>query len=98
PAELRGFLAASLPSHMVPSAFTAVDRLPLTPAGKLDRAALPAPDFAAAATGGFVPPREGAERTLARIWSEVLGVERVGAQDNFFDLGGDSILSMQVVS
>ncbi|MFB6596637.1 amino acid adenylation domain-containing protein [Streptomyces diastaticus] len=98
PAELRGFLAASLPSHMVPSAFTAVDRLPLTPAGKLDRAALPAPDFTAAATGGFVPPREGAERTLARIWSEVLGVERVGAQDNFFDLGGDSILSMQVVS
>ncbi|QHF94982.1 non-ribosomal peptide synthetase [Streptomyces sp. NHF165] len=97
PAALRDFLAATLPSHMVPAAFTAVDRLPLTPAGKLDRAALPAPDFTAAA-GAFVAPRAGTEQALAAIWAEVLGVPRVGARDNFFDLGGDSILSMQVVS
>ncbi|MFE7610155.1 amino acid adenylation domain-containing protein [Streptomyces celluloflavus] len=95
---LRDFLNAVLPSHMVPAAFTTVDRLPLTPSGKLDRSALPAPDFGAAAGGAHVPPRDRTERTLARIWSEVLGVERVGAEDNFFDLGGDSILSMQVVS
>ncbi|OON72931.1 non-ribosomal peptide synthetase [Streptomyces tsukubensis] len=96
--ELRDFLNTVLPSHMVPAAFTAVDRLPLTPSGKLDRSALPDPGFGAAAGGAHIPPRDPTERTLARIWSEVLGVERVGAEDNFFELGGDSILSMQVVS
>ncbi|MFH8344041.1 amino acid adenylation domain-containing protein [Streptomyces sp. NPDC018045] len=99
PAALREFLGRTLPSHMVPSAFVAVDRLPLTPAGKLDHRALPAPDWnTSAGTREYVAPRGRAEETLAGIWAEVLGVEKVGVEDNFFELGGDSILSMQVIS
>ncbi|PYR95367.1 MAG: hypothetical protein DMF84_01275, partial [Acidobacteria bacterium] len=66
--------------------------------GKLDRRALPEPEPAAGPESAYVPPRTGTERTLAEIWAEVLGVERVGVEDNFFGLGGDSILSIQVVS
>jgi non-ribosomal peptide synthase protein (TIGR01720 family) len=81
----------------VPSAFVPLERLPLTPSGKTDRRALPGP--APAATGGpRTAPRTDTERRIARIWADVLGVEQVGADDNFFHLGGDSILSMQVVS
>ena len=83
---------------MVPSAFVLLDGLPLSPNGKLDRRALPAPDFGAVAAAGYVAPRTEVERVLAGIWGEVLGVERVGVEDNFFSLGGDSILSIQVVS
>ncbi|MEF3112182.1 amino acid adenylation domain-containing protein [Streptomyces chrestomyceticus] len=98
-AVLRDFLGRSLPAHMVPSAFVTVDRLPLTPAGKLDRRALPAPDWnTSAGTKEYVAPRGPVEETLAGIWADVLGVEKVGAEDNFFELGGDSILSMQVIS
>jgi len=97
-ADLRAFLAQTLPDYMVPSAFVTLDELPLSPNGKLDRKALPAPDLSAAHAGGYVPPRTDAERTLAEIWAEVLGVEQVGVEDNFFELGGDSILSIQVVS
>ncbi|WP_260639566.1 non-ribosomal peptide synthetase [Streptomyces angustmyceticus] len=97
-AALRDFAGRTLPSHMVPSAFVAVDRLPLTPAGKLDHRALPAPADLPAGAGDYVAPCGRAEETLAGIWADVLGVEKVGAQDNFFALGGDSILSMQVVS
>ncbi|MFE3784986.1 amino acid adenylation domain-containing protein, partial [Amycolatopsis sp. NPDC059090] len=97
--ELPAFLGQTLPDYMVPAAFVRLDRLPLTGNGKLDRNALPAPDFAA--SGTRTAPATEAERVLAGIWSEVLGVEDVediGAETNFFELGGDSILSIQVVS
>ncbi|GLW14755.1 non-ribosomal peptide synthetase [Streptomyces sp. NBRC 13847] len=97
PAALRAFLAESLPGHLVPSVIVPLERLPLGGTGKLDRRALPAPDWAAPA-GGHVPPRTDTERALADIWARVLGVERVGAEDNYFALGGDSILSIQIVS
>ncbi|HKN49043.1 MAG TPA: amino acid adenylation domain-containing protein, partial [Actinomycetota bacterium] len=96
--DLRAFLAQALPDYMVPSAFVTLDALPLNPNGKLDRTALPAPDFAAAAAPGSLGPRTDAEAVLAEIWAGVLGIERVGVEDNFFELGGDSILSIQVVS
>jgi acyl carrier protein len=82
----------------VPSAIVALDELPLSPNGKLDRSALPAPDPSAGTGTGYVPPRTDAERVLAEIWAEVLGVEQVGIEDNFFDLGGDSILSFRMLS
>jgi amino acid adenylation domain-containing protein/non-ribosomal peptide synthase protein (TIGR01720 family) len=85
-----------LPDYMVPSAIVLLERLPLTPTGKIDRRALPAPDQQTARNR--TEPRTAAERVLADIWRQVLRVERVGADDNFFDLGGDSILSIQVVA
>ena len=91
----RAALAAVLPDYLVPAAFVPLDELPLTSSGKLDRRALPAPDLTA---GTFVPPRTEAERVVAAAWADVLGVGRVGATDNFFALGGDSILSIRVVS
>ncbi|WP_318199945.1 non-ribosomal peptide synthase/polyketide synthase [Streptomyces sp. SCL15-4] len=96
--ELRLHLAGLLPPHMVPSVFVPLERLPLTPNGKTDRRALPAPGPAQAADGPRTAPRTDTERRIARIWADVLGIEEVGADDNFFALGGDSILSMQVVS
>ncbi|MEU8587399.1 non-ribosomal peptide synthase/polyketide synthase [Streptomyces sp. NPDC048664] len=99
PAALRAALRRVLPDHMVPSSFTALDALPLTTSGKLDRRALPAPDpDADGATREFASPRTRDEEILAGIWAEVLGVSRVGVSDNFFELGGDSILSIQAVS
>ncbi|NPC79102.1 amino acid adenylation domain-containing protein, partial [Pyxidicoccus fallax] len=96
---LRAFLKERLPEHMVPAAFVALDALPLSPAGKVDRAALPAPDSARVGPGkDFVEPTTHAEKTLAALWAQVLGVERVGLHDNFFELGGDSILGIQIVS
>ncbi|HEU5476172.1 MAG TPA: non-ribosomal peptide synthase/polyketide synthase [Actinophytocola sp.] len=96
-AELRDFVGRTLPDYMVPSAFVALGEFPLNPSGKLDRAALPAPDFGAGRTG-YAEPRTDVERALVQIWAEVLGLRRVGVQDNFFGLGGDSILSIQVIS
>lgn len=96
--ELRSFLGGLLPDYMVPSAFVTLDALPLTRNGKVDRRRLPAPDPDAAGTAGYVAPRTDTERTLAQIWGTLLGRERVGAEDNFFHLGGDSILSIQVAS
>jgi amino acid adenylation domain-containing protein/non-ribosomal peptide synthase protein (TIGR01720 family) len=96
--ELRELAARSLPEHMVPSAFVSLDRLPLNSNGKLDRPALPAPDREAATSDAFVEPRTAAERAVAAVWADVLRIERVGAEDNFFSLGGDSILSIRVVS
>ncbi len=95
-AHLRAFLAATLPGHLVPAVIVPVDALPLLPSGKVDRGALPAPP--ARQAPAHVPPRGRGEEVLARVWAEVLGVARVGADDNFFALGGDSILSLQVVS
>ncbi|GHG32198.1 MULTISPECIES: non-ribosomal peptide synthetase [Amycolatopsis] len=96
PADLREFLGASLPAHLVPSAFVPLDRLPLNPSGKLDRRALPAPDFTGATTR--VAPRTDTERRLAEIWADALGLPEVGVEDNFFELGGDSILGIRLVS
>jgi amino acid adenylation domain-containing protein/non-ribosomal peptide synthase protein (TIGR01720 family) len=95
---LRDALKQTLPDYMIPAAFVELDQLPLSPSGKVDRRALPAPDFAAAVAVGYVAPRTATETALADIWADVLGVERVGVEDNFFELGGDSILSIQVVS
>ncbi|MBV9774972.1 MAG: AMP-binding protein, partial [Gemmatimonadetes bacterium] len=97
-AELREHLRGRLPAYMVPSAFVVLDALPLTPNGKLDRRALPAPEGRSGGEDSFVAPASPAEATLAEIWRELLRVERVGIHDDFFELGGDSILSIQVVS
>ncbi|MGH9061692.1 MAG: condensation domain-containing protein, partial [Acidimicrobiales bacterium] len=97
-AGLRMYVASRLPDYMVPSAFVRLDGLPLTANGKLDRRALPTPDYTAAATKGYVAPRTNTEQILADIWADVLGASRVGVEDNFFELGGDSILSIQVMS
>jgi amino acid adenylation domain-containing protein/non-ribosomal peptide synthase protein (TIGR01720 family) len=97
--DLREFLSRKLPDYMLPSAFVMLERLPLTPNGKLDRRALPAPEKAAARTeGDFEAARTTIEETLTGIWADVLGVDRVGISDDFFELGGDSIISIQVVS
>ena len=96
-AELRAFLAEHLPSHMLPTDFVALDELPVLPSGKLDRAALPAPPRAARSTA-FVAPRDALEQVLAEIWSEVLGVEQVGAGDDFFALGGHSLTATRALA
>jgi len=89
---------ARLADYMVPAAFVFLENLPLTAHGKLDRRALPAPDLAETASAEYVAPATPAEEKLAAIWSSVLGAPTVGSQDNFFALGGDSILTIQVVS
>ncbi|MGW3992726.1 amino acid adenylation domain-containing protein [Amycolatopsis sp. NPDC004772] len=96
PGAVRDFLGKSLPGHLVPGALVLLDRFPLTPQGKVDRRALPAPRPRAA--GVRTAPRSPAEELLTRVWAEVLGVEHVGTRDNFFELGGDSILGIQVVA
>ncbi|CAM5499917.1 Linear gramicidin synthase subunit B [Streptomyces tendae] len=93
--ELRRFVSARLPEYMVPSAFVVLDRLPLAPNGKLDRAALPAP---AVRNETYRAPVSEPEKILAAVFAEVLGVDRVGVDDDFFVVGGDSIRSIQVVS
>jgi amino acid adenylation domain-containing protein/non-ribosomal peptide synthase protein (TIGR01720 family) len=96
--ELRAFLGQRLPEYMVPSAFVVLPAMPLSPNGKVDRKALPAPDRDRAALEvAYAAPRTASEEVLAGIWAQVLGVERVGIHDNFFELGGDSILSIQVI-
>jgi acyl carrier protein len=96
---LRGYLRERLPNYMVPAALVFLDALPLTPNGKVDRAALPAPDQLRPEPGeAFVAPRTRIEVKLAEIWAQVLGLERVGVHDSFFDLGGHSLLATQVMS
>ncbi|QUQ65086.1 non-ribosomal peptide synthase/polyketide synthase [Kutzneria sp. CA-103260] len=94
--SLRDFLARTLPDYMIPAAFQELSALPLNPSGKVDRKRLP--EVTVVATGEHVEPRTDIEQALAKIWSDVLGVDNVGVTANFFELGGDSILSMQVVS
>ncbi|MEO8334162.1 MAG: amino acid adenylation domain-containing protein [bacterium] len=95
-AELRALLRGSLPEYMVPSAFVELETLPLSPSGKVDRKALPVPDELAAVQAAFVAPRNAAEEQVAAIWREVLHVEQVGVHDDFFDIGGQSLLAMRV--
>ncbi len=95
--ELRKRLQGQLPEYMVPSAFVALDALPLTPNGKLNRKALPAPEYTGE-DGAYVAPRTPSEEVMAAIWAGVLRVERVGANDHFFDLGGHSLMATQVMS
>ncbi|HEX9937152.1 MAG TPA: amino acid adenylation domain-containing protein, partial [Longimicrobium sp.] len=95
PDALRAHLSHRLPGYMVPAAYVRLERLPLTPSGKVDRRALPAP-ARAAGDAGYLAPRLPLEQTVAAIWAEVLGVERVGVRENFFDLGGHSLLLLRV--
>ncbi|WP_407882827.1 amino acid adenylation domain-containing protein, partial [Scytonema sp. NUACC26] len=96
--ELRRFLKQKLPNYMMPSAFALLETLPMTPNQKVDYRALPAPDFSRDIEDKFVAPRTLTEEKLAAIWSEILRLEKVGIHDNFFEFGGDSILSIQIIS
>jgi amino acid adenylation domain-containing protein len=97
--QLHVYLAKQLPSAMIPSSFVIMDRLPLNSNGKIDRAALPLPDTRSGQPSQpSLEPRTPTEKTLAKIWADVLGVDRVGAHDHFFALGGHSLLATQVVS
>lgn len=99
PNELHNFLSNKLPSYMVPSILIELDKLPLSPNGKVDRRALPAPDQVKPESAvTFVKPRTSTEKRLAGIWAEVLDVERVSIHDNFFQLGGNSLLATQVMT
>jgi amino acid adenylation domain-containing protein len=98
PSELRDFLKAKLPDYMVPAAFVELDAFPLTPAGKIDRKALPAPDRNCGHTQRqFVPPQTPIESDLAAIWREVFRTENISVEDNFFDLGGHSLTAVQLI-
>jgi amino acid adenylation domain-containing protein len=95
---LQAHLKAALPEHMVPSAFVMLEALPLTPSGKLDRQALPAPDRQSCSSRHFEAPQGEIEEALAEIWQELLRVERIGRNDNFFELGGHSLQIMRLIS
>ncbi|MFB6849650.1 amino acid adenylation domain-containing protein, partial [Streptomyces sp. NPDC056373] len=95
--QLREHLSGTLPDHMVPAAFVRIAQVPLTANGKIDRKALPAPDTGAFAQRGYEPPAGEVEASLAPIWAELLGVERVGRGDHFFELGGHSLLAVSLI-
>ncbi len=96
---IRNFLKTKLPGYMVPSAFIVLDTFPLTPNGKVDRSALPAPDQSRTESAdAYVAPRTPIEQLLSQIWADVLKLDKVGVHDNFFDLGGHSLLATQAVS
>jgi acyl carrier protein len=99
-AELGDLLRLKLPGFMLPSAYVVLDALPMTPNGKVDRRALPSPATGASTLTGasYVPPRTAVESLLAGMWSQVLGLERVGINDDFFTLGGHSLLATQLLA
>ncbi|WP_018180537.1 non-ribosomal peptide synthetase [Jongsikchunia kroppenstedtii] len=97
-AELRRILARTLPRHLIPASFTVLDRLPLTPVGKIDRAALPKPQQQQSESERHRPPAAGLESTIAGIFADVLDAATVGAEDNFFDIGGNSLLTTTVAT
>ena len=97
PSDLRSFLSGRLPEHMVPAAYVLLESFPLTPNGKLDRKALPAPAGNAYAVRQYVPPQGNLETALAQIWAEVLKLKQVGRHDDFFALGGQSLLALRVL-
>src|SRR6202035_2802701 len=96
--EIQAFLHERLPEHMVPAFVVPLAALPLNPSGKVDRRALATSELAREPEGQWIAPRTPVEEVLAAIWSDLLGVERVGAGDSFFELGGHSLLAMRVVS
>jgi natural product biosynthesis luciferase-like monooxygenase protein len=96
--SLRTHLKSKLPDYMVPSAFVSLDTLPLTPNGKVDRKALPAPHSVAESQANTVSPKSPLEQTIAKISSELLGVQHIGLRDNFFELGGNSLLATQLMA
>jgi acyl-CoA synthetase (AMP-forming)/AMP-acid ligase II/acyl carrier protein len=96
--ELRDYLKKKLPEFMVPSNFVTLDAFPLTPNGKVNRRALPIPaSVRPELENDYVAPRSSTEKVLAKVWSEVLGVEKIGIYDNFFDLGGHSLSAVQII-
>ncbi|MBD3307337.1 amino acid adenylation domain-containing protein [candidate division KSB3 bacterium] len=97
--DLRRFLSEHLPEYMIPAVFVSLEAMPLTPNGKVNRLALPAPEKSHVTQHkAYVAPRSEVEHALAAIWAEVLGIDPIGVHDNFFALGGDSILSMQIIT
>ena len=97
--DLRNHLARSLPDYMVPSFFVYIDKVPLTSNGKIDRKALPAPDLSSRLVGDeYIAPQTSLEQELCSIWKDVLKIDKIGIYDNFFRIGGDSIISIQMVS
>jgi len=97
-AELKTYLGRELPGYMIPSHFLRMESIPLTANGKVDKRSLPAPDISKMTVVEYASPRNQIEWILAEVWQEVLGVQRVGINDNFFSLGGDSIKAIQVIS
>ena len=97
-AGLREFLAKKLPDYMTPSFFIFLDKLPLTPNGKIDRKALPQPDRRANLGEGYTAPRNEIEKILTAVWEEVLEIQKIGIQDDFFELGGNSLKAIQVAA
>jgi acyl carrier protein len=94
---IQNYLSTKLPDYMVPALWVELEKLPLTPNGKIDKKALPDPELADRVTA-YVAPRNETEETLAKIWQELLNVDRIGINDNFFELGGHSLLAMRAVS
>ena len=96
--DLRNYLKKDLPDYMIPSAFVRMEKLPLTANGKIDRKALPSPEHTRIDVGGqFIAPRDATEQSLAQLWSKVLKVDRVGASDDFFALGGHSLFALRII-
>jgi amino acid adenylation domain-containing protein len=95
--ELRSFIAQKVPSYMVPTFFVILSALPMTPSGKVDRRALPPPDYRQNTAVTFVAPQDSIEIELTELWQQVLGINSIGIQDNFFDLGGNSLLAVSLL-
>ena len=96
--SLRNYLKESLPDYMIPSRWMELEDFPLTASGKLDRKALPEPDGSALSSGTYEEASTDMEHLLVSVWQEALGIERVGVNDNFFLIGGDSIKSIRIIS